>query len=332
MMPFVKKFDPGWIYHVLNRVKSITSFSGNQINYSYDGNGRRSQVQFPNGIVTKLTYDESSRLEKIAHQRNNVDVVSYSYEHDSNGNRTKMSVTSPITEALAQVNYTYDQVNQLIGATKTVNSSSDETFTYDNLGNRLKKNNQATNNVYDHNNRIVEDDKFTYAHDDNGNMIRKTNKQTGYTFKYIWDYENRLQFVIEHNQASQPAIKTHTFMYDAIGRRILKDSNGVTRKYVYDNEDILLEFNNADQLQAKFTHGASADEPVEMNRNGTVYFYHTDGLGSITALTNENGDTVQSYTYSSFGETKVYGANGVSIGESQMVQSPYAYTGREWDY
>lgn len=324
--------DVDWVYDLQNRVKSITSFSGNLTNYSYDSNGRRSQVQYPNGIVTKLSYDESSRLEKIAHQRNNVDVVSYSYKHDSNGNRTQMNVTSPITEALSQVNYTYDQVNQLIGATKTTQSSQDETFTYDNLGNRLKKNNQSTNNVYDNNNRIVEDDKFTYAHDDNGNMTKKVNKQTGYTHKYVWDFENKLQFVTEHTTENAQASKTHTFIYDALGRRILKDSNGVTRKYIYDYEDIVLEFNNNDQLQAKFTHGPGIDEPVEMNRNNTVYFYHADGLGSITALTDVNGNTVQSYAYSSFGETKVYNANGIETNSANMIQNPYAYTSREWDY
>lgn len=96
--------------------------------------------------------------------------------------------------------------------------------------------------------------------------------------------------------------------------------------------DIVLEFNNNDQLQAKFTHGPGVDEPLEMNRNNSVYFYHTDGLGSITAFTDVNGNTVQSYAYSSFGETKVYNQSGNEVNPNQMIQSPYAYTAREWDY
>ncbi|MEA9358605.1 RHS repeat-associated core domain-containing protein [Bacteriovorax sp. PP10] len=200
-----------------------------------------------------------------------------------------------------------------------------------NLGNRLKKNGQAVNNVYDNNNRIVEDDKYTYTHDDSGNLVKKVNKQSGYTHKYVWDYENKLQFVTEHLTENSGTLKTHTYIYDVLGRRIMKDSNGVVRKYVYDNEDILLEFDNNDSLQAKFTHGPGIDEPVEMLKGSQKYFYHTDGLGSITALTDGSGNTVQSYSYNAFGETKVFNGSGAEINPSSMIQSPYGYTGREWD-
>jgi len=59
-----------------------------------------------------------------------------------------------------------------------------------------------------------------------------------------------------------------------------------------------------------------------VEQNGQIYYYHKDGLGSITDITDASGNIVGSYTYKSFGE--VYLA---SVGLAQ----PYMYTGREYD-
>lgn len=53
-----------------------------------------------------------------------------------------------------------------------------------------------------------------------------------------------------------------------------------------------------------------------------MYYYHADGLGSITALTDERGRIVQRYEYDSFGNMKHRG---------NKVKQPYTFTGREWD-
>ncbi len=128
-------------------------------------------------------------------------------------------------------------------------------------------------------------------------------------------------------------LNTTEFLYDVYGRRIVKDSDGVIHKYVFDNEDILFEFDNDDNLVSQFTHGPGIDEPVEIIQNNQNYYYHVDGLGSITGISNSNGEIVQSYAYSSFGETKVYDQAGTLIDPTQMqVKSPYGYTSREWDF
>ena len=52
-----------------------------------------------------------------------------------------------------------------------------------------------------------------------------------------------------------------------------------------------------------------------------VYYYHFDGLGSVIALSDENGDIVERYSYNVFGEP-----NRVS-----SVGNPYLFTGRRYD-
>ena len=39
-------------------------------------------------------------------------------------------------------------------------------------------------------------------------------------------------------------------------------ANGQTTRYIYDGEDILLEYNGSNVLQARYTHGPGIDEPL----------------------------------------------------------------------
>lgn len=93
--------------------------------------------------------------------------------------------------------------------------------------------------------------------------------------------------------------------------------------YIFDNEDILLELDGSNNITARYTHGPGIDEPLVMEKGGSSFFYHADGLGSITEITNVSGTVVQAYTYSSFGKIE-------SQLDPNFVQ-PYTYTSREFD-
>ena len=76
---------------------------------------------------------------------------------------------------------------------------------------------------------------------------------------------------------------------------------------------------------ATITHDESIDTPLSItNANGTFY-YHRDHQGSIIALTDENGQVVESFTYDNH-----YGAI-INHTETVETNNPYAYTGREFD-
>lgn len=46
-----------------------------------------------------------------------------------------------------------------------------------------------------------------------------------------------------------------------------------------------------------------------IHQNAARYYYHFDGLGSVVALSDKNGQTVETYQYSVFGDTAVYKYN-----------------------
>lgn len=79
-----------------------------------------------------------------------------------------------------------------------------------------------------------------------------------------------------------------------------------TTTYVYDGDNIALEITSDGTTTTKtfYTHGFGVDEPLAMEGGGSFYYYHADGLGSITAITDAARNVRQRYTYDSFGMPK----------------------------
>ncbi|MBI4707736.1 MAG: hypothetical protein HY761_07420 [Candidatus Omnitrophica bacterium] len=54
----------------------------------------------------------------------------------------------------------------------------------------------------------------------------------------------------------------------------------------------------------RYVHGAGIDEPVFMETSNqlpvTRYYYQFDGLGSVTALIDENGNIAERYSYDAY--------------------------------
>ncbi len=95
---------------------------------------------------------------------------------------------------------------------------------------------------------------------------------------------------------------TANYKYDGLGRRVEKEVINVgttVTRYVYDNEDILLELDGSNNIVARYTHGPGIDEPLILENASASFFYHADGLGSITeeglfihaSLTNNSSHT-----------------------------------------
>jgi RHS repeat-associated protein len=78
----------------------------------------------------------------------------------------------------------------------------------------------------------------------------------------------------------------------------------------------------AGSVVARYSQTQSIDEPLAMQRGGTASFYHADGLGSVTSLSNTAGTLVQTYTLDSFGN---------QTAASGSITNPFQYTAREFD-
>jgi len=119
---------------------------------------------------------------------------------------------------------------------------------------------------------------------------------------------------------------TITYGYDSAGRRIEKAYDGQTvMKYLYDGGHIIAEYDGTDSLLHKYIYGPGVDQPIcmiDVEHSNAAYYYHFDGLGSVVALTNSSGSTVEVYEYSVYGEVSASDPNH---------PNRFLFTGREFD-
>ena len=75
----------------------------------------------------------------------------------------------------------------------------------------------------------------------------------------------------------------------------------------------------------------SGNWKVIVQQSGRFYF-HADGLGSVVALSDRDGRTVETYRYDVFGRTVVYDGDGRRPRAASAVGNPYFFTGRRLDF
>lgn len=298
-------------YDLLNRLTSLTSPAGAST-FAYDPLSRRTSLTLPNGTQTTYTYDPASQVQQILHQltATNSPINKADYLYNGVGNRTSL------TDKRGSQAFGYDNLDRLTSASHPL-LATPQSFAYDAVGNRT-----TAGNVVNAGNQLTADATHSYQYDDNGNLTRKTLLATGNYTSYTYDAENRLTKVEDFVAGTPTAAFTSTYRYDGLGRRIEKVANGQTKRYIYDGEDILLEYDGSNALQARYTHGPGIDEPIAVTKGSNTFFYHQDGLGSVTDLTDSSGATAKSYSYDAY---------GTLIDQTGTVEQPYTYTGREFD-
>jgi RHS repeat-associated protein len=177
--------------------------------------------------------------------------------------------------------------------------------------------NPVTNTSYNQANQMgsFKDKNMTF--DNNGNMTSVTNSCG--TTNYTWDARNRLVGIDGYKPDCSPL--TASFKCDALGRRIEKTVNGRTIQYFYDGLDIVQEIENG-VVSANYVRTLYIDDPLARLTSNISRYYQTDALGSIIALTDENGTVKTTYSYDPFGSVTVSG---------EVSDNTFQYAGREND-
>ncbi|RJP70179.1 MAG: RHS repeat-associated core domain-containing protein, partial [Candidatus Abyssobacteria bacterium SURF_17] len=96
------------------------------------------------------------------------------------------------------------------------------------------------------------------------------------------------------------------------------------KRFVYDGLDLIADLNKFDQVVASYTNGLGIDDPLIMRWNGNDYFYHKNHLGSVTMITDDEGEDnplAKTYQYDAYGN--VLSASG------SLAYNPFLFTGRE---
>ncbi|MBV9322915.1 MAG: AHH domain-containing protein, partial [Chloroflexi bacterium] len=209
---------------------------------------------------------------------------------------------------LATTAYAYDKLYRLTGAT---GPSGTTTYSYDPNGNRLSKvlGGNSTSYTYDKTDRILTAGSTTYTVNAAGNVTARGSDAFGF------DQANRLT-------SATTSTGSGTYVYDGDGKRVSKTVAGVTTSYVYDvggGLPVLL-----DDGAQKYVWGTSGLAESVNKTSGAVAIYHTDGLGSVRALSDSTGNVTQTYQTDEFGIPFTSGAQGSST-------QPFGFTGQQAD-
>lgn len=196
-----------------------------------------------------------------------------------------------------------------------------------------------------------------YDYDRNGNRIRRTEHRTISATKkdwnrtdYFYDYENRLKHVQDYHTPGVPGNgkwlpMDETFVFfDGYGRVYRRQHDqhiggGGDQEwidYAYDGLDPIAEYRHPSHQYTNYHRGfghilsmhkyKSQASPV-----GTLYYFHYDGLDSVTGITKHQGQSVHNLRYHDYGI--LLDINGQAADSSNFTDphNHYSYTGQEWD-
>ncbi|MEO6687855.1 MAG: RHS repeat-associated core domain-containing protein [Dokdonella sp.] len=300
-----------------------TVASGSQtFTYKYDAANLKVERDDPNGVVTKYTYDSNGRLTGYVTQKDATILTQGAYTLDAAGQRTALALQMQ-DGATRNIGWTYDGAGRLTGETRSL-PAHDSSWVIDAVGNRTSQtlDGAASTYAYDVTDRlktITGANAGTYSWDVNGALASRT--QGGVTTGYAFDAEHRLKSVT----LSDGRVISYAYAADGNISQRSKSANGTTTatRYLIDSNlgaaQVVAEYDAAGHASAVYVYG---DELLLRIAQGRNTYYHHDGNGSIVALSDDSGATVQSYGYDAWGNV---------LESSGSDDNPYRYAGERVD-
>lgn len=242
---------------------------------------------------------------------NGVFKESMQYRYDSMGN-----IIEVFENGRSACRYEYDALGRL---TREDNVAFGKTtaWAYDNNGNIIARYEYGITTNPTSELHLLNGTCKLYTYDDNRDQLMSYNGEafvydvignpTTYRGKAAtWAYGRQLT-----------AFDGNTFIYDARGRRIRK--NSIT--FTYDSNGNLIKQSNG--LEFLYDHtGVFA-----VKYAGSTYIYRKDAQSNIVELLDSNGATVVKYKYDAWGKCKVFDADGFEITNNNHIGilNPFRY-------
>ena len=347
--------ENGWLQEIKGELHSKGQTTEKVLrSYSYDAYGKVKEIKDYRNLlkdgdqaVQKVyTYDRFDRVKEMIYTDLETGKVmeSYQYSYDKNSNITKKTqVNNYPKEDANKVNetksYTYDTLGRLTKTVTIDHNKNDKTktvtYTYDNVGNRLKEDDGTTTISYTYNGldqlKTSTKEKGTaveevrqYDYDMNGNQTDVKNTKTGENQTYVYAAENRLSQVSVTKDGKTAVIQQN--IYNGEGQRIQKvDGDEMTNYYYQDG--IAAYTTDADGNQNSQNLIGTEGNVLATERfkgdDTQYYLYNKDIQGSTTSLVKEDGSADATYQYTDFGETIIHG--------DDQAKNEVCYTGGIYD-
>ncbi|MFO7871732.1 MAG: RHS repeat-associated core domain-containing protein [Kiritimatiellia bacterium] len=341
--------------------------------YTYNNAGMITGVELDSGQDLQYTYDDLDRLtgeERLSSGGQTIYDIGYGY--DSVGNRTGKTIDGtgidysfnygPNGNRLSSWTTTLSQgrIDVVGNSTELIGTNSALGQLY--VSNTVKRTpevegtnywaydmpvglgtqqvvaaigDEAGNVSYDTNTVIVAiATNGSYSYSSAGcitNIVYDNSDGTSDTNSISWNQQYQITSMATNG------VTAESFQYDALGRRTRVVSGGTTNYLVYDGIHVVAEVDASGNLQKSYTWGPGIDNLLAFTDytggSTNTYYALTDHLGTVHAVTDENGNIVESYRFDAWGRVLgVYDGDNQVLSES-AIGNNYLWQGRwySWD-
>ena len=334
-------------YHYTDGILDSVQGSDGKLHYQVNqlsAFGKVVEATFGNGVKRVVGYDSAGYIGTILSGQNGTyltgTVQQLHYSYDAMGN-VLSRLDNSIEGHYLEEKFRYDGMNRLSGYSVKTDIekrafATSCSYQYDRLGNITYKSGYGEYVYYaDKPHAVKSVGKRSYRYDAVGNMTYRNGD------------------TITYNPLNKPATlsnhlnnATVTFTYGAGQQRYMKQtSEGVYTFYLGKSYEEQVENNTEKQIcyitlggKTIGTHTEIKNTnypPDDPNYNTSEYnrYFHTDALGSITAVTDDTGTVVERRSYEPFGKIRAmdYGLESDHriVPANTVTETARAYTGHE---
>lgn len=318
-----------YAYDGLDQLRRITYPDNTEAHYSYRGTLLRKIER--KGFIHHYTHYDLARRVTAATCMGKVGILKIQSDHlgrpvelsapgwkqtatqyDEVGNLLKRTFTD--CSGSIQCTYGYDDLQQLA----TEEGICNRNYTHDSLYNRVKEGTSVAkfNSLH----QLYQDSHSVYRYDLCGRLVQKGST----TFHY--DALDRL-IGIENE-----GIQVH-YTYDFDHRRLTKEESGKKICYLYQGQNEVGTWDPVDGIQELrilgLGKGAEIGASVAIELQGELYIPMHDQNGNLTSLFNLEGDLLEVYRTSAFGEELLFDGNGTPI---DTPLCPWRFSSKRTEY
>ncbi len=299
------------VYDPCGRLLQEKLFNGLVLTSTYDQQGRKTLLTLPDRSFITYTYD-ALYLKTISYQG----LTHYLTAYDLSGNLLQQKLLGN----LGELTFSYDPLGRKTTAKSRLNSQDVQ---YDPVGNVTYQsfNREKENYHYDALYQLTSEKNHTYTYDSHGNRIYKDGES--YT-------HNQLYQVVSHfdyDQNGNPYSDHETiYTYDALDRLIklqtpqhlalfAYDDKGRLSHQTIDGTETLLFYDESKEIGLADTFGrilqyrilnpmfpSERGAAVLLFLQGDPFYPQHDLFGNVKTLYDLQGNLIESYNYSAFGE------------------------------
>ncbi|GAB3039922.1 hypothetical protein GCM10027285_25660 [Oleiagrimonas citrea] len=297
-------------YDAMDRVTGVTDPDNLSTIYTYDGLGNRTSLQSPDTGTSTDTFDAAGNRLTHTDAKGQVDTSTY--------DALNRLATQQYADSTLDVTYHYDEADSVTGCsgsypvgrlTRIVQGDTTTTYCYDAHGNVTKK----TQNQ----NGTVAAVAYGYT---SGDRLQSVTYPDGTEADYVYDSDGRVQSLSlippDHTQATAiAAVSNVSYLpFGPIESYTLGNGQTITRSYdadyrLTDLTSPLLNLHYARDALGNIT--AMGDAP---GANPASESYSYDPLQRLTAVTESDSSTLESYTYNKTGDRLSKTGNGQATG------------------